>query len=252
MRGILIVLAAGLAFWAGNAAGEPLRLVTGDDYIPFTDKDLPDGGLITAIVRQAYERAGHDVSIEFLPWRRGAELVQSGERLATFPYVKTEARRAKFLYSDPIFVAEERPIVHERDAGSITTYADLKGKTLCMPVGWKSGDKRLMRMIDAGEIELVKPKTTDACLRMLESKRADTTMLGMMTARHKKNKDTGAARHIHIEELTLTRNTLHVVFSKKVAGAHSARKTFNTLLEKLQASGAYEKIVAQHLEAGTS
>ena len=40
-------------------AGTPtLSIVTGNDYAPFTDKELPEGGLFTDLVRTAMVRAG--------------------------------------------------------------------------------------------------------------------------------------------------------------------------------------------------
>ena len=52
-------------------AEEGLRLVTGNDYKPFTDESLPEGGLANEIVKRSYDQIGVKYSIEWKPWKRG-------------------------------------------------------------------------------------------------------------------------------------------------------------------------------------
>ena len=49
MKLILPVLA--FLSLAGIARVDTVKLVTGNDYAPFTGEDLPEGGLITALVK---------------------------------------------------------------------------------------------------------------------------------------------------------------------------------------------------------
>ena len=50
-------------------AAEKLRLVA-DSWPPFTDSDLPGGGLATNIVTAALTRAGYTSNVEQVPWAR--------------------------------------------------------------------------------------------------------------------------------------------------------------------------------------
>ncbi len=76
-------------------AGQSVRLVTGNDYKPFTDQSLPQGGMITAIVNQIFIKMGYIPEIEFLSLSRGYSLSSRGAVLGTFPYVKTPERLAE-------------------------------------------------------------------------------------------------------------------------------------------------------------
>ncbi len=68
-------------------AGQTVRLVTGDDYRPFTDQALPQGGMITEIVDHVFQKMGYQAEIEFHSWSRGYTLSEEGAFLGTFPYV---------------------------------------------------------------------------------------------------------------------------------------------------------------------
>ncbi|OPH11761.1 amino acid ABC transporter substrate-binding protein, partial [Azospirillum brasilense] len=48
-----------------------LDLVTGNDFAPFTGEDLSEGGLLTDIVRRAFDEVGLRYGVRFMPWRRG-------------------------------------------------------------------------------------------------------------------------------------------------------------------------------------
>ncbi|WP_157752197.1 hypothetical protein [Shewanella benthica] len=57
-----------------------LSLTTGDDYPPFTDRKLAQGGMATTLVLNAFEKSGYFVKeIEWLPWKRGYTLAQRGQ-----------------------------------------------------------------------------------------------------------------------------------------------------------------------------
>jgi polar amino acid transport system substrate-binding protein len=80
---IALALAYGLAMPAQAAT---LDIVTGNDFAPYADEKLPNGGFATDLVREVIKKIGTETNIRFLPWKRGYELTTSGETLATFPY----------------------------------------------------------------------------------------------------------------------------------------------------------------------
>jgi len=86
----------------GAARADLVNLVTGNGYPPFTDKTLPQGGLITALVRQAFVSVGTDVDIAFRPWKRGYVETLKGIQDGTFPYIKNENRLQEMMYSEAI------------------------------------------------------------------------------------------------------------------------------------------------------
>ena len=78
---------------------EPVKLVTGNDYQPYTHESLPEGGLFNEIVKRAYDKVGITYAIDWKPWRRGFNETLAGKYLATYPYVLTEERNKLFAFS---------------------------------------------------------------------------------------------------------------------------------------------------------
>lgn len=70
--GLVAVLALPTAAWS-----DTLRLV-GDPWPPFVGEGLKGGGLATAIVRAALERAHYQVTFEEAPWARGLKGIEEG------------------------------------------------------------------------------------------------------------------------------------------------------------------------------
>lgn len=65
VRFVILVAGTGLALASTAAAAAPVRLVTGNDDRPFADRDLPDGGMATAVVRARYAGTGRKGRIRF-------------------------------------------------------------------------------------------------------------------------------------------------------------------------------------------
>ncbi len=66
---------------------ETLKLVTGNDFSPFTDEKLKNGGMYTSVIKTILNRLKIHYEIEFYPWARGYELVKKEKFDATFPCV---------------------------------------------------------------------------------------------------------------------------------------------------------------------
>jgi polar amino acid transport system substrate-binding protein len=89
LQRVLVYLLSSLCL--GAQAAE-LRLVTGDDYAPFTGQDLPGGGMLTQVVEAALQEQGQVYSLHWRPWNRGYLRTLQGEFDATFLYIRTAQR----------------------------------------------------------------------------------------------------------------------------------------------------------------
>ena len=49
------------------------------DWSPFYGETLPQKGFITVIGKEAFKRAGHEMSIEFMPWKRAMVMAKEGK-----------------------------------------------------------------------------------------------------------------------------------------------------------------------------
>ncbi|WP_186293360.1 hypothetical protein [Chitinimonas sp. BJB300] len=85
LRQILLTMALCLAHLAPLAAApQEVHLVT-SVYPPYFGPDLPNGGVITEIVREAFRRTGYNAKLEFLPTRAALCDVYVVEQRLAYP-----------------------------------------------------------------------------------------------------------------------------------------------------------------------
>ncbi|AJD50950.1 polar amino acid transport system substrate-binding protein [Thalassospira xiamenensis M-5 = DSM 17429] len=132
---MMLVLTASLMM-ATQAKADHVRIVTGDYFAPFTGRDLPDGGIMTEIVRRAFEIAGYDhAEIIWRSWRQGYDMTVRGEVEGTFPYAYTPFRARSVLFSEPV---ASLPAFgwYAKSRQNFETIDDLNGAALCLPLGY--------------------------------------------------------------------------------------------------------------------
>jgi polar amino acid transport system substrate-binding protein len=132
LAGLLLVLA-----YCHSAIAENLRLVTGDDYAPFTGKSLPAGGMLTQVVQAVLAQGNIESTLDWQPWNRGYLKTLRGEYDATFPYVPTPERELEYLYSAPLLVVEQYIFSRADDPIEQTDVQTLQGRRVCIPLGWQ-------------------------------------------------------------------------------------------------------------------
>lgn len=248
MRRLAAVCAACALATAGPAAAESVKLVTGNGWKPFVDQDLPEGGMATDLVRQAYKSINQDISIEFLPWKRGKRKVENHDIHGTFPYLKNAERAKKFKFSDPIMVVEARPFVTAENKGSISSYEDMKGKRLCLPEGYALSNDKLKEMVDSGEITRISPRNYTNCFRMLKRGRADFANAERPSGLNIAKDVFGSPGKVSAENLVLKELELRVMFSKNLENVDDFVTMANEALGNLRDSGQHEKIIQKHLQ----
>ena len=132
---MMLALAASLMM-AVQARADHVRIVTGDYFAPFTGRDLPDGGIMTEIVRRAFEIAGYDhAEIIWRSWRQGYDMTVKGEVEGTFPYAYTPFRARSVLFSEPVASLSAFGWF-AKSQERFETIDDLNGAVLCLPLGY--------------------------------------------------------------------------------------------------------------------
>lgn len=77
------------------------------EWAPFTSEKYASYGAVTEIVTLIFRKSGYEPTYQFFPWKRCEESVKNGVAFASFPYIKTEERAAKYDYSDVILDSPE-------------------------------------------------------------------------------------------------------------------------------------------------
>lgn len=226
-------------------AAEPVRLVSGDGYIPYADSALPEGGIATSIVRHSLQLAGYAPSIDWLPWSRGYVETLAGHYAATFPYVKTPDRQSLYLFSNPIIQIKTYLYARAGAPELSLNPPTLRGKILCLPLGFVVSQS-VMQMLGPSAAHLVQPADMSACASMVSLGRADffvtNNLLGSLLAR--KLPDGYPA--IAASAQPLQTNTLHFIAPRNQPAASTLIKRFNEGLAQLQASKVYDQLIEQY------
>lgn len=231
-----------VAFLWNDAQAEPLKLVTGNDYQPYSDEALPYGGLGTMIVKAVFENMQQPTEIIFDDWEAGYKGVLDGKYTATFPYIQTADREKDMLYSLPLFVV--RPTVFSR-ADSLNVYGkvgDLEGLIMCRPANW-AVDKYLADWVSAGKIKTADAASVPDCFRMLTAGQVDFVsvdrLLGAITAKVV-NPTPGWIRQGQLVKLG---NPNYLVVAKSNKNGPALIEAFNRSMGQLTERGVIGELV---------
>lgn len=68
------------------------------EWPPFVSRESPGFGLHSKTITKVFENQGHEVVLEFYPWRRSLELTKTGALPATFSWSYLEEREVDLHY----------------------------------------------------------------------------------------------------------------------------------------------------------
>jgi polar amino acid transport system substrate-binding protein len=245
-----------------------IQFLTADGYTPFTDRTLPNGGMITNLVSASMNMIRDQSSGAFnynVSWVNDwaahlNPLLITRAFDAGFPWLKPDCahmaelsqdakyRCQKFFFSDPVFevftvlfVKADSPITFAKDD-------EIHGKTLCLPVGQSTHelDKNGRNWVKESKITLLRPQSMEECFRLLSSGGANAVVSPDLTG-----KSVAAALGLADKVKPLSRpvaiGTLHVIVPRTHPHASTMLYYINTALAKLKDSGEYDKIVDNHM-----
>ncbi len=228
-----------------HALASPLMLNSGNDYAPYAGENLPEGGMITDIVKNVFKVLNQDIKIDWMPWLRGYKETLEGRYAATFPYLLRPYRDKVFLYSDPLYVLKD--VIFTRpgsgiDAGNLET---LHGKVMCLPIGWAPA-KSLEPLVQKNMILREQPRDISLCAQMVAHGRADFFATDAV-----QGSEVVKAAHVpagSIVQLPTVLDTdgLYLIASRANPASVDLLKRFNAGLHQIKANGTYANIIAAH------
>jgi polar amino acid transport system substrate-binding protein len=222
-----------------------LGVATGNDYAPYADAKLPSGGLTTALVKAIYEKMGQKTEVAFLPWSRSYDMTYDLSYDVTVPWVKTPERLEKFEYMDPLITIAQTVFARPENQAQYQDLQSLKGKTMCLPIGWALATPEMGAWIKNKEIKTESPTDISACLHMVADQRADFVISDELQGRATLVK-TGLEAQLSAG-MVINSTHLYVIVSKKHPQASTIVSAFNAQLKSLKDSGEYQKIIDEFL-----
>ncbi|MEX0624092.1 substrate-binding periplasmic protein [Saccharospirillum sp.] len=223
-----------------------LKLVTGDHYAPFSDQNLPEGGLATHLVTYLFEQMKQPVNVDVLSWTEGYQAALNGDYAGTFPYIQSQERLAGFLFSEPLFTVSSFAYVDQSSTINARRPEDLAGLTLCLPEGFAHGFV-LNELVQSGAITRITPPDLPSCFAMLQSGEADFVKINRYVARELLRN--AGVPHSAIRALSFPVETLsmHFIAPRNQAGSAALIATLNQALAELQRDNEYARFIDDYL-----
>lgn len=229
-------LIGSLAIGIPQSHAEAVRLVTGNDFEPYTDETLLGGGLATVLVRRTFERAGDQVTIDFTGWTRGYRFAKEGQYDGTFPYLLTEEREADMLASESLYSTRvllvssaDRPLEFESlDA--------LSGMTLCLPVGFAIAAE-VEALVESDVVLRQEPQSYGDCFRLLLGERADFMVVDEDTLHTTIVEERLERADFHVAGKPVRILTNHLLISRAIPDGPAILDRFNAALADLYEEG---------------
>lgn len=227
----------------------PIRLITGPDYPPYSGSELPEGGLMTALVTRAFAKVGvtHQ-PVVFKPWARGLAETAAIDFDATFPYTRNPEREAQFLYSAPVLEVEEAFFARQDFPARILTPPALQDRRVCRPVGYSL--MTLQALQSSVPFEIESPESMSQCFSMLGRGRVDLVFTSEWVGRYTlRNQPEPRYKVLDMPD-RIGKVGLHLVVSRNHPEAAALRDAFDRGLEQLRQTGEFEQTVAEYLGDG--
>ncbi len=245
-----------------------IEFLTADGFTPFTDRSLPNGGMVTNIVTAAMDlikdqaAGGFSYNISWVnDWAAHLNpLLITRAFDVGFPWQKPDCDRPaelsqdakyrcqKFFFSDPIyevftvlFVKSNSPITFAKDD-------EIIGKTLCQPAGSSTYelDKSGRNWVRDNKVLLLRPQTIQECFRLLDNGSVNAVVTSDLTGKAV-IAELGLTDRVKPLQRPVAIGTLHLIVTKTHPHASTVLYYINTAIAKLRDSGDYDKITDSHL-----
>jgi polar amino acid transport system substrate-binding protein len=246
-----------------------IDFLTADGYAPFTGRNLPEGGLLIDLLQSSMNlikdqaKGGFDFQISWVnDWAAHLNPLLITRALdAGIPWTKPDCtnpavldrssqyRCQKFFFSDPFYESVTELFVRNNSDLAFEKDEQIAGRTLCLTKGWSTYDldKEGRNWVKNGTITLMQPQTIEECFRLLDDGTADGVVVAELTGQAVAAA-MGMADRVHAAKRPVNIETMHVIIAKTHPYARTVLYYVNSSLAKLKETGAYDAIVAKHLE----
>lgn len=239
-----VALAVVVMLAALPAMAQPVKLATGE-WAPFVSKKMEGHGFTAEIVQHALLAAGIEPEMEFFPWARCEQSMQSGDAKAAFPYARTAEREGMYVYSEPIAVSRNvlfflpEKMGQDFDFTSLETLKDYK-------IGGVRGNYYEKTFKEAG-VTVDYASSAESSVKKLYLGRVDVMpeneLVGwqLIKTTYPDEQDKFAATATAMDE-----QTLHLIAPKDDAEAKKIIEAFNKGLAAIKQDGVYESILKKY------
>lgn len=245
----------------GNAATRrKINILTGGDFWPFTDKAMPNGGILADVVQAAMEAADptQGFAIHWVDdWAAHHEPLLSNALLDIgFPWFKPDCaadpetyRCANLIFSESmfevlmlLFVSKDRPFAFNSDA-------DMQGRVICRPSGYSTYifDQQGRNWLRDGVITLEVGASPGECLRLLDEGKVEGAVLNEFLGRGKIAELGLSDRVVVAQGQPISIDGNHMVAHKSHPEGPALLAVFEEGLARIKEDGTYREIIDAHM-----
>jgi polar amino acid transport system substrate-binding protein len=244
-----------------STARDKIRFVTADDFAPFTDRSLPEGGMVTELLDTALKRVltTDEYQIDFInDWdAQFSPLVSDGHYEFTFPWYRpncdvseklgenSQFRCNNLAWSDPIFEQIISYYVRADGTSDFKSHSDLFGSTICRPVGWATFMLE-EKDLSPPRVIMLTPDSPADCFEALLEGRADVVPMASITAEDAISKLQIANLVSEIPQLATVVH-LHAAASIDNPQKEELLTVLNEGIRQIRNDGKWFEIVQRHL-----
>lgn len=214
------------------------------DWPPYYSSELKNEGVVTVIVRTAFQRAGRNASIKFIPWGRAMKLVEYGEHDLLMGAYYTEERSKKYLYSDPFFDIKVGLVAMKSlNVQSYSKLQDLTPFTIGVSRGWANSPE-----FDEANY-LKKEEATNQILnvRKLFKNRIDMIAISFEAFRYEvATMAEHSADDVVFLQPPLNISSIYLMVSLNIPERELIITDFNQGLAEIKQDGTYELILKEY------
>ena len=228
-----------------SAVSSPVLLATGDNYFPFSDTNMPDGGWSSSIVKAVFKSLDLPVELDVLPWPRAYKWSKELKYDGSFPYVYSEKRAKDFYYSAPVNQIQAKLFV--MDTSPIQSLADIGGKRFCLPKGFSFNPGPEHPLY---HYKLIRTQAEGAlgCLQQVHKGWSDVGFINRFYTNHIIKRHFKFPHKIRILAPVVSSVPLYLIVSKQHPQGQQLIERFNQGLKNITLSGEQQKIEASTLQ----
>lgn len=221
------------------------------EWEPYIGPNMPKNGYVYALVEAAFQKAGCNIDVAFLPWARALSVSEQGVRDGLFPEYYDEGRLEKFAFSDP-FPGGPVGLFRRKDSGIVWPADPVKNPTGALQ-GLKAHRFGVVRgyintaAFDAADFLQKDPAVDDEMnLRKLYKKRVQLIFIDKYVATHiMVTRYPWYLSELEFMDPAMEVKDLYIAFSKQSAGWKQRLDAFNRGLQMIREDGTMDAIIEE-------
>lgn len=215
-------------------------------WLPFAGRFLPNYGIASEVISEAFARKGYQVSFNFMAWTKSLREVEKGNYDAAANAYYTEERARIYLPSDPYM---ECPMVFFKRKDSPISWTGLLEELKPYKIGVVKGYANSPKFDHADFLQKKVSKTEMLNMKKLILKQADLIVTDLFSGGYLISEKLPDHEKNMIEPISppLYVNKLHLMFSRKVPDAQQKLDAFNSGLKEIIKDGTLKKILGKYM-----